>query len=56
MISVGYRVNSKKGIAFRKWSSSVLKDYMIKVYVYNEKRLKDLGMVLKDRRRKEIRK
>ena len=31
IISVGYRVNSKQGIIFRKWATSILKDYMIKV-------------------------
>ena len=29
IISVGYRVNSKQGIAFRKWATSILKDYMV---------------------------
>lgn len=32
IISVGYRVNSKQGIIFRKWATKVLKDYMIKGY------------------------
>lgn len=39
IISVGYRVKSKRGIAFRKWASSILKDYMIKGYTLNEKKL-----------------
>ena len=39
IISVGYRVNSKQGIAFRKWATSILKDYMIKGYAVNQKRL-----------------
>ena len=39
IISVGYRVNSKQGIAFRKWATSVLKDYMVKGYAVNQKRL-----------------
>ena len=39
ILSVGYRVNSKRGIAFRKWANSVLKAYMIKGYAINEKRL-----------------
>ena len=43
IISVGYRVNSKRGIAFRKWASSVLKDYMLKGYAINEKRLSALN-------------
>ena len=43
IISVGYRVNSKKGIAFRKWASRILKDYMLKGYAVNEKRLEALN-------------
>lgn len=39
IISVGYRVNSKQGIAFRKWAIGILKDYMVKGYAANQKRL-----------------
>lgn len=39
ILSVGYRVNSKRGIAFRRWANSVLKQYVIKGYAINEKRL-----------------
>lgn len=39
IISVGYRVNSKRGILFRKWANKVLKDYLIQGYAVNEKRL-----------------
>lgn len=39
IISVGYRVKSKRGIAFRKWATNVLKQYMIQGYAINEKRL-----------------
>ena len=42
IISVGYRVKSKNGIIFRKWATKVLKDYMIKGYAANKKRLKYL--------------
>lgn len=42
IISVGYRVKSKNGVAFRKWANKVLKDYLIKGYAVNEKRLKAL--------------
>lgn len=42
IISVGYRVNSKQGIIFRKWAAKVLKDYMIKGYAVNNKRLEYL--------------
>ena len=43
IISVGYRVKSHNGVIFRKWSTSVLKDYMIKGYAVNEKRLEVLN-------------
>ena len=42
IISVGYRVKSKNGIIFRKWATKVLKDYMIKGYAVNQKRLEYL--------------
>ncbi len=42
ILSVGYRVKSKEGIAFRKWASSVLHDYVLKGYAVNEKRLDQL--------------
>lgn len=38
IISVGYRVNSKRGILFRKWATSVLKQYLLKGFLINEKR------------------
>ena len=38
VISVGYRVKSKNGVLFRKWASSVLKEYLLKGYVLNEGR------------------
>ena len=38
IISVGYRVKSKRGIMFRKWATKVLRDYLIKGYVINEER------------------
>lgn len=38
ILSVGYRVNSKTAISFRRWASSVLKDYLLKGYAINEKR------------------
>jgi prophage maintenance system killer protein len=39
IISVGYRVNSKRGIQFRIWANQILKNYLIKGYAINEKRL-----------------
>ena len=47
IISVGYRVKSKNRIIFRKLSNKVLKDYMIKGYVVNQKRLEYLEKTIK---------
>ena len=47
IISVGYRVKSKKGVIFRKWANSVLKDYLIKGYAVNKKRLEYLEKTVK---------
>ena len=46
IISVGYKVNSKRGVVFRKWANSVLKDYMLKGYAINEKRLEALNKTI----------
>ena len=37
IISVGYRVNSKRGVKFRQWANSILKDYLLKGYVVNQR-------------------
>ena len=42
IISVGYRVKSTRGIEFRRWANKVLKDYIIKGYAINNKRLEAL--------------
>ncbi len=42
IISVGYRVKSKNGVIFRKWANKILKDYMLKGYAINQKRLEYL--------------
>ena len=47
IISVGYRVKSKNGVIFRKWANKILKDYLIKGYVVNEKRLEYLEKTVK---------
>ena len=47
ILAVGYRVNSKKGIAFRKWASNVLKDYLIEGYAVNMQRLDYLNKTVK---------
>lgn len=47
IISVGYRVKSKNGIIFRKWATNILKDYMLKGYAINQKRLDYLEKTVK---------
>lgn len=53
IISVGYRVKSKRGVAFRKWANSVLKEYIIKGYAINQQRLNQLNQVLSIMKRLE---
>ena len=48
IISVGYRVKSKRGTQFRIWANKVLKDYLINGYTLNEKRLKEQTGRLKE--------
>ena len=47
IISVGYRVKSQQGITFRKWATKILKDYMLKGYAINQKRLEYLEKTVK---------
>lgn len=53
IISVGYRVKSKRGIEFRKWANSVLKQYILKGYAANDRRLEELRQTLQIIRRTE---
>ena len=53
IISVGYRVKSKRGVEFRRWANSVLKEYIIRGYAVNEKRLNQLGEVIRVVKRAE---
>ena len=46
IISVGYRVKSKRGIIFRKWALEKLKEYLIKGYAINSKRLEALNKTI----------
>jgi len=48
IISVGYRVNSKRGTQFRIWATNVLKEHLIKGYTINEKRLREDQAKLKE--------
>lgn len=47
IISVGYRVKSNNGIIFRRWANKILKDYLLKGYVVNQKRLEYLEKTVK---------
>ena len=53
IISVGYRVKSKRGVEFRRWANKVLKQYILQGYAVNQKRLNDLGSVVKLMKRTE---
>ena len=46
VLSVGYRIKSKRGILFRRWASRVLKHYLIQGYAVNQKRLENLGKTI----------
>ncbi len=46
IISVGYRVKSKQGTQFRQWATQRLKDYLVKGYTINQKRLDELGKMV----------
>ncbi len=47
IISIGYRVKSNQGVVFRKWANKVLKDYMLKGYAVNQRRLEYLEKTIK---------
>ena len=47
IVSIGYRVKSKNGVIFRKWATKVLKDYLLKGYAVNQKRLETLEKTIK---------
>ena len=53
IISIGYRVKSKRGVEFRRWANSVLKQYIIKGYAVNDNRIKQLGEVIRIMKRTE---
>jgi death-on-curing family protein len=46
VISVGYRVNSTRATQFRQWATARLKDYLVKGYSFNQKRLDELGKMV----------
>ncbi|MBQ8037213.1 MAG: virulence protein RhuM/Fic/DOC family protein [Proteobacteria bacterium] len=53
VISVGYRVKSQRGVEFRRWANSVLRQYIMEGYAVNQRRLKELGNVIRILRRNE---
>lgn len=46
IISVGYRVKSRRGVEFRRWANSVLKQYILQGYAINDNRIAQLGEVI----------
>lgn len=46
VISVGYRIKSPQGVAFRRWATARLKDYLVKGYALNQKRLQQNAVEL----------
>ena len=46
IISVGYRVNSKRGTQFRIWATRILRDHLLQGYTFNQRRLKELNQAV----------
>ncbi|HUW26081.1 MAG TPA: RhuM family protein [Gallionella sp.] len=44
MLSVGYRVNSKRGTQFRQWATRVLREHLVQGYTLNQSRLAEWGL------------
>lgn len=53
IISVGYRVKSHRGVEFRKWANSVLRQYILSGYAVNNNRINQLGEVIRIMKRTE---
>ncbi len=53
IISVGYRVKSKRGVEFRRWANSVLRQYILQGYAVNQRRIQQLGEVIRIMKRTE---
>jgi prophage maintenance system killer protein len=45
IISVGYRVNSKRGVQFRQWATRVLREHLVRGYTFNQARLAERGLL-----------
>jgi prophage maintenance system killer protein/DNA-binding Lrp family transcriptional regulator len=54
ILSVGYRVNSRKAVAFRRWASKILKEYILKGVATNQNRLTELNKIIEIVSRSEI--
>jgi hypothetical protein len=46
ILSVGYRVNSKRGTQFRQWATQRLKEYLVQGFAINQRRLEELGKIV----------
>ncbi len=46
IISVGYRVHSPRGVEFRRWATSVLREFIVRGYVVNRERMRQLGQTV----------
>jgi prophage maintenance system killer protein len=46
IIAVGYRVHSPRGVEFRRWATSVLKEYLVRGYAVNRERIRQLGQTV----------
>lgn len=53
IISVGYRVKSQRGVEFRRWANLVLKDYILRGYAVNDRRISQLGQIVQIMKRAE---
>ena len=53
IISVGYRVKSNRGVEFRRWANSVLRQYILQGYAVNQRRIQQLGEVIRLIKRSE---
>lgn len=53
IISVGYRVKSNRGVEFRRWANSILRQYILQGYAVNQKRIQQLGEVIRIMKRTE---
>lgn len=53
IISVGYRVKSQRGVEFRRWANSVLKDYILRGYAVNDRRISQLDQIVQIMKRAE---